>query len=118
MNVCTHLIKTKKQMQYLNCLSFILRQDSNIKIVSSTFKLSSPFSTRDKVLYVLYSDALHKCIRTGCNSSYVGNTQVHISTSTHKYLQKLPAYTKTFLKTLNVIHFLMTTAFNLRSAKN
>ena len=63
------------------------KEDTNIKIVSSTFKLVSPFSTKDKFPYGLKSRVVYKFLCAGCNASYVGETYRHISTRTHEHLE-------------------------------
>ena len=62
------------------------REGTNIKIVFSTFKLASLFSTKDKVPYGLKSYVIYKFLCAGCNASYVGETYRHISTRTHEHL--------------------------------
>ena len=63
------------------------KEGTNIKIVFSTFKLASLFSTKDKVPYGLKSYVIYKFLCTGCNASYVGETYRHISTRTHEHLE-------------------------------
>ena len=58
-----------------------------IKIIFSTFKLASLFSTKDKVPYGLKSYVIYKFLCAGCNASYVGETYRHISTRTHEHLK-------------------------------
>ena len=60
---------------------------TNIKIVFSTFKWASVFSTKDKVPYGLKSYVVYKFLCDGCNASYVGETSRHISTRTHEHLE-------------------------------
>ena len=62
------------------------KEGTNIKIVFSTFKLASLFSTKDKVPYGLKSYVIYKFLCAGCNASYVGETYRHISTRTHEHL--------------------------------
>ena len=50
------------------------KEGTNIKIVFSTFKLASFFSTKGKVPYSLKSYAVCKLLAAGCNVSYVGET--------------------------------------------
>ena len=59
----------------------------NIKIVFSTFKLASLFSTKDKVPYGLKFYVVYKFLCAGYNASYVGETYRHISTRTHEHLE-------------------------------
>ena len=63
------------------------KEGSNIKIVFSTFKLASLFSTKDKVPYGLKSYIVYKFLCAGCNASYVGETYRHISTRIHEHLE-------------------------------
>ena len=63
------------------------KEGTNMKIVFSTFKLASLFSTKDKVLYGLKSCVVYKFLCAGCNASYVGETYRHISTRTHEHLE-------------------------------
>ena len=58
-----------------------------IKIIFSTFKLASLFSTKDKVPYGLKSYVIYKFLCAGCNASFVGETYRHISTRTHEPLK-------------------------------
>ena len=58
-----------------------------IKIIFSTFKLASLFSTKDKVPYGLNSYVIYKFLCAGCNASYVGETYRDISTRTHEHLK-------------------------------
>ena len=60
------------------------KEGTNIKIVFSTFKLASFFSTKDKVPYGLKSHIIYKFLCAGCNASYVGETYRHISTRAHE----------------------------------
>ena len=63
------------------------KEGTNIKIVFSTIKLVSLFSTKDKVPYGLKSYVVYKFLCAGCNASYVGETYRHISTRTHEHLE-------------------------------
>ena len=63
------------------------KEGTNIKIVFSTFKLTSLFSIKDKVPYGLQSYVVHKFLFAGCSTSYVGGTYRHISTRTHEHLK-------------------------------
>ena len=63
------------------------KEGTNIKIVFSTFKLVSLFSTKDKVPYGLKFYVVYKFLCAGCNASYVGETYRHISTRTHEHLE-------------------------------
>ena len=63
------------------------KEGTNIKIVFSTFKLASLFSTKDKVPYGLKSYVIYKLLCAGCNASYVGEAYRHISTRTHEHLE-------------------------------
>ena len=63
------------------------KEGTNIKIVFSSFKLVSLFSTKDKVPYGLKSYVAYKFLCTGCNASYVGETYRHISARTHEHLE-------------------------------
>ena len=58
-----------------------------IKIIFSTFKLASLFSTKDQVPYGLKSYVIYKFLCAGCNASFVGETYRHISTRTHEHLK-------------------------------
>ena len=89
--------KSKENIQYFN-LPFIVKFSKftenklqkltkQFKIVFSTFKLSSLFSTKDKVPYGLKSYVIYKLLCAGCNASYVGETYRHISTRTHEHLE-------------------------------
>ena len=58
-----------------------------IKIIFSTFKLASLFSTKDKVPYGLKSYVIYKFLCAGCNASYVGEIYRHISARPHGHLE-------------------------------
>ena len=63
------------------------KEGTNIKIVFSTFKLASLFSTKDKVPYGLKSYVIYKFLCAGCNASYVGEIYRHISARPHGHLE-------------------------------
>ena len=63
------------------------KEDTNIKIVFSIFKLVSLFSTKGKVLCGIKSYVVYKFVCAGCNASYVDDTYRHISTRTHEHLK-------------------------------
>ena len=63
------------------------KESTNIKIVFSTFKLASLFSTKNKVPYGVKSYVVFKFLSAGCNASYVGETCRHISSRSHEYLE-------------------------------
>ena len=63
------------------------KEGTNIKMVFSTFKLASIFSTKDKALRGLKSYAVYKFLCASSNASYVGETYRHISTRTHEHLE-------------------------------
>ena len=64
-------------------------EDTNIKIVFSTFKFASLFSTKVKVSYGLKSYVIYKFLCVCCKASYVGETCRHrnISIRTYKHLE-------------------------------
>ena len=63
------------------------KEETNIRIVFSIFKLAFLFPAKDKVPYGLKSYAIYKFLGAGCNYSYVGETYRHISTRTHEHLE-------------------------------
>ena len=94
----TNPIKTKENIRYFK-LPFIgkfskfidvenklqkltkqfCKEGTNIKIVFSTFKLWSLFSTKDKVPYGLTYYVFYKFLCAGCNASDVGETYRHMT---------------------------------------
>ena len=62
------------------------KEGTNIKVVFSTSKLTSLFSTKCKVTYGLKSYVICKFLCAGCTSSYVDEIYRHISIRTHKHL--------------------------------
>ena len=56
-----------------------------VRIVLSTFKLASLFSTKDKVPYGLKSYLIYKFLCAASNVSYEGETYRHISARTHEH---------------------------------
>ena len=63
----------------------LCKEGTNIKIVFSTFKLASLFSTKNMVPYGVKSYVVYKFLCVGCNASYVGETYRDISTLTHEH---------------------------------
>ena len=63
----------------------LCKEGTNIKIVFSTFKLASLFSTKNMVPYSVKSHAVYKFLCVGCNASYMGETYRHTSTRTHEH---------------------------------
>ena len=60
---------------------------TNIKIVFSTFKLASLFSTKDKVPYGLKAYVVYNFLCAGCNASYVSEAYICNTTRTHEQLE-------------------------------
>ena len=80
---CSKFTENKLQ----NLTKQFCREGTNIKIVFSTFKLASLFSTKEKVSYGLKSNVIYKFLCAGCNASYVLETYRTISTRTHEHLE-------------------------------
>ena len=70
------------------------KEGTNVEFIFSTFKLASLFTTKDsilkvqlKVLYGLKSYLVYKFLCADCNTSYVSETYIHISTRTDEHLE-------------------------------
>ena len=63
------------------------KEDANIKIIFSTFKVASLFWTKDKVPYGLKSYVIYKPYYAVVISRYVDETYRHIYTRTHEHLE-------------------------------
>ena len=63
------------------------QEDTNIKIVFNRFKLTSVFSTKDKVSHRLSLYEIYKFLCSNCNASYIEETYRHISARIHEYLE-------------------------------
>ena len=120
--------KTKENIRYFK-LSFIgtfskftehklqeltkqfCKEDTNIKIVFSTFKLASLLSTKDKVPYGLKSYVTYKFLCDSCYTSYVGKSTDTFLTG-HMNISKLIKvliFTNISLKIRNANQFVMRT---------
>ena len=91
MNKPSEIEPSKMILQKINILQKLTKQfckeDTNIKIVYSTFKLASLFSAKDKFPYGLKSYVIYKFLCAGYNASYVGKTYRHISARTIEHLK-------------------------------
>ena len=76
---------TENKLQKLTKQS--CKEVTNINMVFGTFKLASPFSTKDKVPYGLKSYAVYKFLCASCNTSFLGKTNRHIFTRNREYLE-------------------------------
>ena len=59
----------------------------SVKISFSGVKLASFFSTKDKIPENLRSNVVYKFVCAGCNASYVGETQRHLTTRIKEHLE-------------------------------
>ena len=64
----------------------LCKEDINLRIVFSTFKISNYFSTKDVIPECFRSSVVYKFVCTGCNSSYVGRTHVYYNTRSEEHL--------------------------------
>ena len=65
-----------------------LCKKTNIKIVFTSNKISSFFSTKDKMPSELRARVIYKFKCAGCNACYVGQTTRHYDTRVHEHLNK------------------------------
>ena len=65
-----------------------LCKKTNIKIVFTSNKISSFFSTKDKMPSELRAGVIYKFQCAGCNACYVGETTRHYDTRVHEHLNK------------------------------
>ena len=68
------------------CLN--LCKDTNIKLVFSSKKISSFFSTKDKIPSYLRSHVVYHFKCASCNACYVGQTCQHYDVRVHEHLNK------------------------------
>ena len=59
-----------------------------IKLVFSSFKVSSMFSVKDPVPLDLRSRVVYKFSRAGCNACYIGEASRHLSTRIREHLSR------------------------------
>ena len=62
------------------------KPETSLKIVFTSLKLASFFSTKDKIKDCLRSWVIYKFSCTGCESSYVGRTTRHVGVRFHEHL--------------------------------
>ena len=72
----------------INALCSRLCKDSNIKLVFTSRKVSSFFSTKDKIPSALRSCVVYKFTCAFCNESYVGETTRHYDVRVREHLHK------------------------------
>ena len=65
-----------------------LCKDTNIKLVFTSKKVSSFFSTKDKIPCCLRSHVVYHFQCASCNASYVGQTTRHYDVRVHEHLYK------------------------------
>ena len=58
----------------------------NVRLVFSSFKANNLFSAKDPVPNGLLSRVVYKFVCAGCNASYIGETNRHLSTRVHEHL--------------------------------
>ena len=63
-------------------------KDTTIKLVFTSTKISSFFSTKDAMPSTLRSGVVYKFKCAGCNACYVGQTTRHFDTRVHEHLHK------------------------------
>ena len=59
-----------------------------IKLVFSSFKVSSMFSVNDPVPFDLRLRVVYKFSCAGCNACYIGKTSCHLSTRIREHLSR------------------------------
>ena len=69
-------------------LSVQLCKDINIKLVFTTKKISSFFSTKDVIPSTLRSHVVYNFTCASCNASYVGQTTRHFNVRVNEHLNK------------------------------
>ena len=69
-------------------LSVQLCKDINIKLVFTTKKISSFFSTKDVIPSALRSHVVYNFTCASCNASYVGQTTRHFNVRVNEHLNK------------------------------
>ena len=78
---------SKKCQQELRNLSKAYCKDLLIKLVFTPFKIGSMFSTKDQIPYAQKSFVVYKFSCAGCGTSYIGETQRHITTRINEHLK-------------------------------
>ena len=63
-------------------------KDTAIKLVFTSTKISSFFSTKDAMPSTLRSGVVYKFKCAGCNACYVGQTTRHFDTRVHEHMHK------------------------------
>ena len=64
------------------------KDNVKIKLIFTPFKIGSMFSTKDFIPVSLKSQVVYKFSCAGCNASYIGETNRHLSTRVNEYLYK------------------------------
>ena len=64
-------------------------KDTNIKLVFTSKKISSFFSTKDRIPDALRSNVVYHFNCASCNASYVGQTTRHFDVRVHEHLHKI-----------------------------
>ena len=75
---------TKKKLNEI--IKQFCKTDTKIQLIFTSFKLSSMFSTKDRISYVFKSLVVYKYICPSCNASYIGKTCRHLSTRINEHL--------------------------------
>ena len=78
-------IQTKKKL--INIVLKYCKPHTKIKIVFSSFKISSLFSMKDRVLFNLRSYIVYKFVCGSCKADYTGRTKRHLSTRIKEHLE-------------------------------
>ena len=65
-----------------------LCKNTNIKVVFTSKKISSFFSSKDKMPSELRAGVVYKFSCAGCNACYVGQTTRYFDTRVHEHLHK------------------------------
>ena len=80
----------------LEKLAHDFAKKTDIKLVFTSKKVSSYFSTKDKVPNALVSHVVYYFKCAGCNASYVGETTRHFAVRVHEHLYKRSQPTSIF----------------------
>jgi hypothetical protein len=62
------------------------KENVKIKVIFTPFKIGSMFSTKDLIPRSLKSQVVYKFTCPGCNASYIGETNRHLSTRIKEHL--------------------------------
>ena len=70
-----------------NLITTFCKENINVRVVLTTCKISSYFSTKDVMPKCFDSGVVYQFLCAGCNSCYVGRTHVHFNTRKHEHFE-------------------------------